>query len=1222
VAVALCAGGSPPILISEELMRKLLTAVAMLLAVSSVAFGQGTTSRVTGSVTDRSGSVVPGATVTLTNESTGVTFTTVTNDAGLYAFEAVQVGTYGISVELEGFKRFTSRGNPVRIGEGTTINAVLDPGGVAETVEVRASAQVVQTDSSGNLGTTFDQRTIEGLPILGGRGRNPLDLVLTQPGVVSGSNTGGGVHVNGARDRAWNFTLDGIDSNESSAGGSNFSPLRTNPDALAEFKILTGNQTAEYGRNSGGQVAMITRSGTNKFSGTAFYFDRRPEYNANEWENNIEELPKRIFKQKMPGFSVGGPIRRNHSFFFTNMQWLRATQTTDTDRTVYTATARQGIWRYVTSGRNRPAGVTGASVDANGNPIVSFETYNIPANDPQALGIDPTIAAIVASTPLPNNFTLGDGLNTAGYTFSAEEQEKQLDFVAKIDHTFSPSNSAFVRYSKGYQNTLCDQVNGGEPAFPGTTCFVNTERRPYNWAANWRWSARNNLVNELVVGQNHFTFDFVSPMADPTRYSLVSAPIQLPEDFEWGNLRSVDTLQFVDNLSWLKGAHSVRFGTNLRFQRHTDTRGSVGGFNVSPTADFSTTLNAVDTIAFNLPSNIQTANDLPALRSNINFLLGRVGNLRQGFVQQGDTYGPGGTLFEFKADYPELDFYAQDTWKPRSNVTVDAGVRWEAKLAPRNPDDLIRRPNQRVAVGEPPSNTLRWDKGKLYEDDWNNVAPSVGVAWDPTGDGRQVIRGNYRMAFDRINTFVLSSNIFQSIPGITAGATNTSFGQSGGRLRQGLPSLQPTNTPESFLQPPAVSANTSRVVDPNFETPITHGWAITYQRQLFGQTLFEIAYVGRRAEHLFGAYNVNQAEIVDNGFVDAFRIVQAGGESDLMNQLLAPHTDRRAGETGSAMVRRLFATNLSLNSVAALAATFAQRIQGGQALTELAGLGPYFFFPYPQFLGSTPTTGLTVIDSEDYSRYHALELKLDRRFANGYGYTLGYTLSRSKDTRSYDPAFTVVSTANNQSASSTPFDIFDRDLNYALSDFDRTHVLQAGGVWELPFGQGKRFANSVGRIADVLINGWQITGQFVAQSGRPMTVYGGSNTLSNVVQTPANCDGCSRSMGQVHEEDGIVWYFSPEERAKFSTPGPGEFSNTGRNYFRGPGGYFINLSLAKRTRVAGSQILEIRADSTNVTNHPVFGFPTLTTTSATFGRIRDTLTSGSRKIMLGVKYYF
>jgi hypothetical protein len=1180
------------------------------------AHAQGTTSRVAGTVTDTSGAFVPGATVTLTNDATGVSFTTVTNASGAYAFEAVQVGRYTVAIELQGFKRFVSSDNAVTIGEPTTINAALELGQLTEAVEVSASSQVVQTGTSGNLGSTFDQRTIESLPILGGRGRNPLDLVLTQPGVVSGANTGGSVHVNGARDRSWNFTLDGIDTNESSAGGSNFSPLRTNPDALSEFKVLTGNQTAEFGRNSGGQVAMVTRNGTNTLSGTVFYFNRRPEYNANEWENNIAGLEKREFTQHMPGFSVGGPIRRNRTFFFVNNQWLRANQTGETTRTVYTAAARQGLWRYATGGRNQPAGVSGASVDASGNPIVPIASYNISANDPQRLGLDPTIQGLIDRTPLPNNFTVGDGLNTAGYTFAAPEEERQMDFVTKIDHTFNSSNSAFFRYSKGYQDTNCDQVNDGEPPFPGQTCIVNTKRSPYNWAANWRWNARSNVVNELVVGQNHFTFDFLNPSAD-AGHPTFTGPITIPEDFTVGNLRTVDTYQFVDNLSWQKGSHSLRFGTNLRFQTHRDVRGSVGGVNVAPIVNFSTGVNAVDPATFGIPSNINTQFDRPSLQSSINFLLGRVGSLSQGFVQTGSGYGPGGTVFNFAADYPEIDLYAQDTWKPRPSLTIDAGLRYEAKLAPRNGDDLIRRPGQSLAVGNAPSDTLRWEQGSLYEDDWNNVAPSVGFAWDPRSDGKSVLRGNYRMAFDRINTFVLSSNIFQSIPGITASVVNTDFGQAGGRLRQGLPALQPDVSPTDFLQPARVGSGSIRVVDPNFQTPITHGWAITYQRQLFRQTLFEIAYVGRRAEHLFGAYNVNQAEFRNNGFLEAFNTVKAGGESALMNQLVGPDTRRNAGETGSQMVRRLFASNLSLNSVAALAAALGSRVQGGRTLPELAGLGSFFFFPYPQFLG-----GVNVIDSEDYSRYHALELKLERRFASGYSYLVGYTLSRSKDTRSYDPAFTVVSTANNQSASSTPFNIFDRDLNFAPSDFDRTHVFQAQAVWELPFGQGRRFASGVGRVTDLLISGWTLSGQMVSQSGRPMTVYAGTNTVSNIVQTPANCSGCSRNMGSVHDEDGIVWYFTPEDRAKFSTPDAGEMGNTGRNYFRGPGGYFVNLSLAKRTRVVGNQILEIRADSTNVLNHAIFGFPTLTTTSATFGRIRNAITSGSRKIMLGVKYYF
>ena len=1201
------------------LRKKIVVLCLVALAAASQALAQGTTSRVLGIVTDQSGGVVPGATVTLMNEATGVSFTTVTTGAGTYTFEAIQIGTYTVTVELQGFKKFVALATPVNISEPTTVNVKLEPGGIEQAVEVRAAAPVVQTSTSGNIGTTFEQRTIESLPIIGGRGRNPLDLVLTQPGVVSGANTGGGTHVNGARDRSWNYTLDGIDNNESSAGGSNFAPLRTNPDAIAEFRVLTGNVTADLGRNSGGQVNMVTRSGTNRFSGTVYYFDRRPEYNANEWENNLQGVKKANFKQKIPGFSVGGPIKRNNTFFFVNTQWLRLDRTRTVTRSVYTAQARQGIWRYSLVGRTQMAGVSGASVDASGNPIVPIGTYNIPGSDPARRGLDPAIQALIGRTPLPNNFNItGDGLNIAGYTWQPLEQEKQLDWVTKIDHVFTPRQSAFVRVSKGYQNTYCDNANGGLAPFPDVACLVDTTRDPYNVAANWRWNPASSMVNELVAGVNHFTFNFITPEADPSKLSFSGFQVTLPEDHEIGNLRTIDTYQFVDNLSWNRGAHSLKFGTNVRLQRHTDQRGSVAGLNVSPLVNFDRNINTVDPATFGIPGDINTTFDRPALQTGINTLLGRVGSISQGFVQRGGGYAPGGTTFRFKAWFPELDFYAQDTWKPRPNLTVDAGLRWEIKNHPRNPDGLIRVPNQRVAVGEPPSTTLNWVPGNLYKNDVNNFGPSVGVAWDPGGNGKSAVRGNYRIAYDRINTFVLSSSIFQSIPGITTGVVNTSYGQGGGRLRDGLPSIAPTASPTDFLQP-AVSANSTRVVDPEFQSPLTHGWAISYQREVWNKTMLEIAYVGRRAQNLFGAYNVNQAEYMSNGFLDAFNTAKSGGESALLDRLLGPDTRRRTGESGAAMVRRLYASDLTLNSVAGVASDIGRRLQSGKTLPELSGLGPNFFFPYPQFLAAA---GVVVIDSNDYSRYHALETKLERRYSNGLSYFVGYTLSRSKDTRSYDPAFTVVSTGANQSASSTPFDIRNRSLNYALSDFDRTHVFQGQLVWELPFGRGRRFASEASPALDALINGWQLASQVVIQSGRPMTVYAGSNTFSNVVQTPASCNGCSRNLGAVHEEDGIVFYFNANERAKFSTPDPGQFSNVGRNYFRGPMYSNLNVTASKRTRIRGTQSLEFRVDATNVLNHASFGFPTLTVTSTTFGRIYNSVDSAARQIQLGVKYTF
>lgn len=1194
---------------------------------AAAAHAQGTTSRMVGTVTDMTGAVLPGATVTLTNEATNVSFTTSTTSAGTYVFEALQTGRYTVAIELDGFKKFVSTGNRVEIGTPTTLNARLDPGALVETVVVSATSELVQTSTSGNIGTTLSQDVIEALPIVGARGRNPLSIVLSQPGVVSGANTGGGIHVHGARDRAWNFTLDGIDVNETSAGGANFSPLRSNPDSITEFRVITSNATAEFGRNSGAQVAMITRSGTNNLDGTLFYFHRRPAWNANEWENNIDKLPKQQFTQHIPGFSVGGPIKRDRTFFFANTQWLRADRTQSRTRLVYTDLARQGIWRYVAGGRNQPAGVTGASVDGSGNVAagVPVSTYTIAASDPRRAGLDPTVQRLIQSTPQPNNFTVGDGLNIAGFTWTAPEEEQQYDFVTKVDHVLNTRNHVFARIAKGRQDTVCDMVNTGEPVFPGGPCLVNTERSPYNWAGNWRWNPRSNMVNELVVGQNHFTFDFTNPLADPTRpsfsvaYMTNATEINLAEDYSIGNLRTLDTYQFVDNLSWFRGSHSFKLGTNIRYQRHTDIRGSVAGANVAPSVNFSPTVSVVDPVAFNLPTTMNIAVDRLVLQEHINFLLGRVGTLSQGFVQHGNAYAPGGTTFDFDARFPELDFYVQDTWKPRPNLTFDFGLRYEIKAAPSNPDGLILRPEQRIAAGEPSSNTLRWVPGSLYDDDADNFAPSVGIAWDPRGHGKEVIRGNYRLAYDRINTFLLSSAIFQSIPGITTAVTNTAFGQNGGRLRDGLPSLQPTVTPEQFVQPPRVSSSSMRVVDSEFQSPYTHGWALSYQREVWTHTVLDIAYIGRRAERLFGAYNANQVRYRDNGFLSAFNVVKAGGESALINQILANDTRRLAGESGSQMMRRVFASDLALNAVAGAAASIGSRIQGDRTLVDLAGLPFDFFFPYPQFLG-----GMNVIDSNDYSRYHGLEVMLDRRSATGFSYRLGYTLSRSKDTRSFDPAFTVVGTGNAQSAGSTPFDIFNRDLNFALSDFDRTHVLQLQWVAELPFGRGRRWGGNAGRLLDALVGGWQIAGNMLVASGRPFSVYAGANTFSNVVQTPANCNGCASETGRVHEQgaENLKWYFTQEEIGRFSTPAAGEFGNTGRNAFRGDGPFSIDLGINKRIQTFGNHRLEYRLEATNVTNTPTFGFPTATITTSTFGRIRNSVTSTARQVQMGLKYYF
>ncbi|HYP26743.1 MAG TPA: TonB-dependent receptor [Blastocatellia bacterium] len=1211
-------------------LRIFLTAL-MLLPVGPV-LGQGTTSRVTGTVLDSGGAIIPGATVTLTNEATQISYTTDTTSTGTYVFDSVQVGTYTVTVEKSGFKKFVSAGNQLSIGQPMTVNVELEIGQVSETVEVHAAAELVQTSSSGNFGNTLEQRTIEALPIVGARGRNPLDLVLFQPGVVTGTNTGGGIHVHGTRDRAWNFTLDGIDINETSAGGSNFTPIRTNPDSISEFRVITSNFTAEYGRNSGAQVAMITRSGTNEFHGTAFWFYRTPGLNANEVENisQTRPLPRDQFVQHIPGFSLGGPIIKNKTFFFTNLQVLRARISRIVTRTVYTEQARNGIFRYVIGGRNAPAGsadpAAPPTVDFSGNvlPGINIGTYNIAASDPEGRGLDPTIQALLSLTPLPNDFTVGDGLNTAGFAFTPIENERQEDLVVKIDHAFNERHTVYGRYAWGRQDTFADRVNGGEPRFPGLPSIVDTARSPRNLAVNWRWSPTERFTNELVGGLNRFTFNFLNP--DPEfleRPGFILNTVTDPFNNEFGNLRRLTTYQVVDNAAYITGPHTFKGGLNFRYQQHVDTRGSVAGVNIQPSINFSTAINTVDPATFGIPGNMNTAFDRPRLQATINNLLGRVGRISQGFVAASQTdYAPGGTPFEYDARYGEYDFYAQDTWKVRPNLTLDLGLRWEVKLSPRGGGGReVLVPNQRITLGAEPDDAIEFVDGELYDDDWNNIAPSVGLAWDPFGSGKTSIRANYRVAYDRINTIVISSTIFQSAPGATLAVLNDTFGQGGGRLRDGLPTVAPPPgiTPEQFRQPAAFSNAALTVLDSSWRTPKTHQWGVSFQREIGFDSVVQVNYIGNRGVGLFGGYDVNQVDIFNNGFLDAFKVVQAGGESPLINDLLSRDTRRRANESGSQMVRRLFTSALSLNSAAAVAADFAARLQGGVPAYVLAGFSPSFFKPYPQF-GS-----LFVLDSNDYSNYNALELQVQRRYRNGLSLQFSYTLSASRDTRSFDPAFTRVSTGSVQSASSTPFDLRDRSLNYAYSDFDSRHVLQGGFVAEIPIGRNRRWGGSWHPAVDRVLGGWEVAGVFRRQSGRPFTIYSGSNTVSNVVQSLANCNGCDPHMGEVriNPENGIPFFFSEGQIEQFTVPAAGEMGNTGRNAFRGPRRINLDLMIGKRTRIIEGHDLEFRLEMTNATNTPSYGLPnSAVITNPDFGLLRNSFVSASRKVQLALKYNF
>ena len=650
-----------------KLIRLICTAIALVVFCAVNVCAQTGTSSITGTVRDGTGAIVPGATVTAKNEATGVTNTQTTNDSGVYAFSSLPVGAYTITVEKRGFKTLQKTANALEVGTPLTVDAALEVGQVSETVTVQGGTEQLQT-ANATLGNVVEQKAIEALPL---NGRNPLTLLLLEPGVVqrSAGGAGSGVHVNGARDRAYNVTIDGIEANESSVPNPVSNLYRINPDNVQEFKVTTNNATAEEGRNSGASISIATRSGTSEFHGTGFLFLRNEAFNSNEFFANAQNTPKPLIRMFQYGFEMGGPIKKNKTFFFGSIQKNRIDFTQPIDQTfgipiVYTAEARNGIFRYFVPDPANPLVIGGTTITRNNTLLVNaatgallvplcatptslrcvrtydIRTTGVGGNNTLGRPLDTAVAALLTPVPLPNNFTSGDGLNTAAFLWNPPTAVRGPAYAARIDHNFNANNSMFGRYLWSDYNTLKgDPLNGRPQIYPGSAPRGEVFRRTSNLALSYRRVISPRVVNELTTGYGRFGFVFTQGEANPkwpdvTPFALNN--ITLPDINTPRTARWVTTPQVLDNLSIVRGSHVFRTGLNFRFYRHVDQRGQPGGINVTPSVGFSATtrpafIGTTGNSGFATASGINST-DATALGSLINNLYGLPASMNQVFI--------------------------------------------------------------------------------------------------------------------------------------------------------------------------------------------------------------------------------------------------------------------------------------------------------------------------------------------------------------------------------------------------------------------------------------------------------------------------------------------------------------------------------------------------------------------------------------------------------------
>ena len=1242
----------------------LLLGVVLVAVCPSTTSAQTSTSRITGRVVDAKQASVPGATVTITNEATGVSHTQTTTDAGLYAFEALPVGDYSVAVELTGFKKYLKTGNHLEVNNPLNLDVTLEVGQVTETVTVQGGPEQLQT-ANATLGNVVEQKAIETLPL---NGRNPLTLLLLEPGVVQRSfgGAGSGVHVNGSRDRAYNVTIDGIEANESSVPNPVSNLYRINPDNVQEFKVTTNNATAEEGRNSGASISIATRSGTSDFHGTVFGFYRNDALNANEWFANAQKTDKPVIRMGQYGFELGGPIKKNKTFFFGSWQYNRVDFTQPIDQTfgipiVYTPQARAGIFRYFVPDPNNALSIAGSAPILRNSPLLvdpntgalrvplcatatsvgcvrTYDTRPGGGNNnvngtPKPL--DPAVASLLQAYPLPNNFTSGDGLNTATFLWNPPTAIRGPAINVRVDHNFNEKNSVFGRYLWSDYNTLKgDPLNGRPQVYPDNPALGEVFRRTSNLAIGWRRVISPRVVNELTAGYGRFGFLFTQgeanplwPDVPPYDFASLSEPyINTPRTARW-----VTTPQILDNLSLVHGAHVFRGGINFRFYRHVDQRGQPGGINVTPAVTFSqANRNPFTSDGFAAAQNINTSNDAGTLGNLINTLYGLPARISQTFISnlKDDAFlpfktGDSVTLYAEKHNLDQYNLFFQDEWKVRPNLTLNYGARWEIN-PPANTS-----PQENVFVASTPitsSSAVTFVPAKhWYEGDFNfAIGPRFGLAYSPDfksgllktlfgGNNQSVIRLGYGIAFDTISSFQVTAAAGRT-PGLVQSCTTTfpfttitngcvNSPDVNKTVAGGFPTVLPPPSvkPSTFFTPPVqtrTNAPPITVFAPEMQLPTVHEWNLGFQRELPGGFVMQASYIGRRGQTLFMAYDINQIKV--EPILDSFLKLQAnnratnclpsGATRDTTKPacvpaftstqipMLAPGTGINAAFVNSTTTQG----ELNTNNIGGTA----RRVEDTTLFFKLR--------PNQQF------SVITFLDNSGDSNYHAAQFTLRRRFSSGLGLSMAYTFGKSIDNQSVDPVGAASGGGLSTTNSRTPNDIRDFRLERARSDFDRTHALTGATVWEVPVGRGKRFLGSSHGIVNQVLGGWTINSIFTVMSGEPFAVRSGSFTANGShesragVQLPVKPElqelpGQSFA-GPVLFKPVTLTTCGTDLTQAFCLPAPGQ-EGAGRNIFTAPSYWNVDLGFIKTFAITENVKLQFRTEMFNAFNHANFDNP-------------------------------
>jgi len=1284
---------------------RVLALIGVLSCASTLTWAQTATTSLHGTVSDAKGAVLPDATVTITSPETGYSRTAKTDSQGTYQFQQVIPGTYTVTAEAPGFAIIRQERVELVVSVPATLNVTMQVQGQTVTVEVTGEAAHVNTTDA-SMGNAFGGKQMLELPF---EGRNPVEILSLQPGVTyTGNLDSNGTDknfdsragaVNGSRGDQANISLDGVDNNDQNNGFAFSGALRSTLDSLEEFRVTTASANPDSGRSSGAQVNMITKSGTNRWHGSAYEYNRSNVGQANDWFNKSAQISSGLpnkpghLTRNTFGSSLGGPIMKDRLFFFANWETQRTRESEQVNRVVPSDNMRAGIISYICDATdpNCTTGNTNVPVTSTPNGLlVTMPATTLAQLDPNCTGngtcplgpgANPAILQILtlyphANCPLCGNSALqADGFNFQGFTFAAPHPRNLNTYIAKVDYniTHDGTHRVFVRGNlQGDRESL-------PPQFPGLVPTLSNVIPSKGLAVGYTAAFSSNLINNFRYGFIRQALTQVG--AGQKSYIDLRGLDTTRGDENHSLIVAVPVHNFVDDLSWTKGSHTLQVGANFRMigdiRNSTLSSFSRGQTNASwmiPSI-VANSGGSLDPAHFGLPtvdSGFQLSYDYPV--AALTGLITEV-DKRYNFDTHGHTFPDGApNLRHFVAH--EFETYIQDSWRVKSNLTVNYGLRWTllqppyekngVQVAPTiSLDNWFKQRGQTMAHGLPFNELITFDlsgqangKKPYWDYDYKNFAPRLSIAYSPNlgGPGKTSIRAGVGMYYDHFGEATVNTFDRRGSFGLSTLLTNPGGQQTvdtAPRMTMnGLYTLPPQlvtpcgATCGTFpIQFPASNFATQWGLDDKLRTPYSYVFNLSFERELPRNFVISLSYVGRQGRRLLQEEDLAQPRDVydPQSQMDYYRATRL-----LDNAVLAgtpesavapiPYWENLFGATSSAAnggVSSGCASGIPASPTATQnlydllscglvhnETTFQQVFDGAggtpcvPGCATLAGVtGPGSFLA-PQF------SSLYAWRSIGNASYNAGQFLLRRHMSHGVQFDFNYTWSRSIDQGSDTEQ--IGNGVFLGGPGDQIFNAWDPKLNRGVSTFDTTHQINANWVAELPFGRGRNFAASAGRLVDALIGGWDLTGLYRWTSGFPVSVGNGGAWATNW-----ELSGYATQIGPQPKTALTIINGSPNVFAapavaiqSYRQDFPGEIGV--RNTIRGPGYFSVDLGLNKTFKITENHQLHFSWETFNITNSVRFDVLSASVgidQSSTFGVMNRSLTV-PRVMQFALRYSF